>query len=40
MQAELTEEEKRLDAAMETERRRAVETDKKTDETCKEQRMR
>lgn len=40
MQAELTEEEKRLDAMMEAERRRALETDQKTDELCKEQRMR
>lgn len=40
MRAELTEEEKRLDAMMEAERRRAVETDKKTDELCREQRMR
>lgn len=39
IQAELTEEEKRLDAVMETERRRALEADKKTDELCKEQRM-
>lgn len=40
IQAELTEEEKRLDAVMETERRRALEADKKTDDLCKEQRMR
>lgn len=40
MQAELTEEEKRLDAMMEAERRRAVETDRKTEELCKEQRRR
>lgn len=40
MQAELTEEEKRLDAVMEAERCRAVEADKKTDELCREQRMR
>lgn len=40
MRAELTEEEKRLDAMMEAERRRALETDKKTDELCKEQRRR
>lgn len=40
MQAELREEEKRLDALMEAERRRALETLKKTDELCREQRMR
>lgn len=40
MQAELMEEEKRLDAVMEAERRRAMEADRKTDELCKEQRMR
>lgn len=40
MRAELTEEEKRLDALMEAERRRAFETDKKTEELCKEQRRR
>lgn len=40
MRAELTEEEKRLDAMMEAERRRALETDKKTVELCKEQRRR
>lgn len=40
MQAELAEEEKRLDAMMEAERRRALATDRKTDELSKEQRMR
>ncbi|TWW77563.1 cilia- and flagella-associated protein 45 [Takifugu flavidus] len=40
IQAELTEEEKRLDAVMETERLRVLEADKKTDKLCKEQRMR
>lgn len=40
IQAELTEEEKRLDAVMEIERRRALEADKKIDELSKEQRIR
>lgn len=40
MQAELTEEERRLDALMEAERCRALETDRKAEQLCKEQRMR
>lgn len=40
IQAELAEEEKRLDAMMELERCRALEADKQIDELCKQQKIR